>query len=121
MTTVKFKKNSDNEIVGFTADGHTNYGVEGEDIVCAAVSSITQTAVLGILLKAQIPAKITRDDKKGFLKLELPHDLSSAQRHNCNIILDTMVLGLADLAENYSDFVSLRGVRDEAIPNGHTD
>lgn len=111
MTTVKFKKNSDNEIVEFTADGHTNYGVDGEDIVCAAVSAITQTAVIGILMKAQVQAKITRDDKKGYLKLELPHGLSSTQRHNCNIILDTMVLGLADLAENYSDFIELEGVK----------
>jgi hypothetical protein len=111
MTSVTFKKNRDNEILEFTADGHTNYGVEGEDIVCAAVSSIIQTAALGILIKAQVQAKITRDDKRGYLKLELPIDLTTTQRHDCNVILDTMVLGLADLAENYSDFIelSLRG------------
>ena len=113
MTTVTLKKNADNEIVEFTADGHTNYGVEGEDIVCAAVSSIIQTAALGILLKARVEAKITRDDKKGYLKLELPANLTAGQRHDCNTILDTMVLGLADLSENYSDFIELEGVKQQ--------
>ena len=111
MTTVRIRKNQDNEILEFTADGHTNYGVQGEDIVCAAASSIIQTAALGILVKAQVEAKIIRDEKKGYMKLELPLDLTVTQRHNCNIILDTMVLGLADLAENYSDFIALEGVK----------
>lgn len=108
MTTVTFEKNQDNEILEFTADGHTNYGVEGEDIVCAGVSSIIQTAALGILMKARVEAKITRDDKKGYLKLALPNNLTVTQRHDCNVILDTMVLGLADLSENYSDFIELK-------------
>ena len=108
MTTVTFKKNQDNEILEFIADGHTNYGVEGEDIVCAGVSSIIQTAALGILMKARVEAKITKDDKKGYLKLELPKGLDVVQRHDCNVILDTMVLGLADLQENYSDFIELK-------------
>ena len=107
MTEIKIKRNQDNEIIEFTADGHTNYGIEGEDIVCAAVSAIIQTAALGILMKAQVQAKITRDDKKGYLKLELPTNLTVTQRHSCNIILDTMILGLADLSENYSDFVTI--------------
>ena len=115
MTTITFRKNPDDEIVEFTADGHTNYGVEGEDIVCAAVSSIVQTAALGILMKAHVEAKITRNDKKGYFKLELPACLTSPERHNCNMILDTMALGLADLSENYSDFVVI--ARNEAIPN----
>ena len=53
MTTVKFGK-SDNRIVSVECDGHTGYGVEGEDIVCAALSSIVQTAVLGVMRVAGI-------------------------------------------------------------------
>jgi len=108
MTTVTFKRNLDNEILEFTADGHTNYGIEGEDIVCAGVSAIIQTAALGILMKARVEAKITRDDKIGYLRLELPKGMTVTQRHDCNVILDTMVLGLADLSENYSDFIELK-------------
>jgi len=107
MTQITFKKNQANEILEFTADGHTEYGIEGEDIVCAAVSSIIQTAALGILMKAGVEAKITRDDARGYFKLELPNNLTVTQRHDCNTILDTMYLGLADLSENYSDFIEI--------------
>ena len=48
MTDVKITK-KDGSIVGVVCDGHTGYGVEGEDIVCAALSSIVQTALLGLL------------------------------------------------------------------------
>ena len=35
-------------ITGFTATGHTGYAEEGEDIVWAAVSAITQKAKTGL-------------------------------------------------------------------------
>ena len=48
MTNVKVVKQN-GSITEVTCDGHTGYGVEGEDIVCAALSSIVQTALLGVL------------------------------------------------------------------------
>ena len=46
------KKNG--QIKSVECDGHTGYGVEGEDIVCSALSSVVQTAVLGLLLVEEI-------------------------------------------------------------------
>ena len=34
--------------VGFELTGHADQGAYGEDIVCAGISAITQTALLGI-------------------------------------------------------------------------
>ena len=34
--------------IGFEAEGHTGYAEEGSDIVCAAVSALTQGAVIGL-------------------------------------------------------------------------
>jgi len=107
MTKITFTKNDTGAIIGFTALGHTNYGVEGEDIVCAAASSIIQTAALGILLVAETEAKIERDDKNAYFALTLPAKLTSTQNRDCNIILKTMAAGLDDLSTNYSDFVEL--------------
>jgi len=109
VTTVKFERNQQNEITGFTADGHTNYGMEGEDIVCAAASSIIQTAALGILLVAETEAKIKRGEAS--FELRLPKELTPTQRRDCNIILKTMIVGLTDLQETYSDFIEIEGVK----------
>ena len=54
------KKN--NEICEVECDGHTNYGEKGEDIVCASLSSIVQTAVLGLLMVCFIELDMKRDD-----------------------------------------------------------
>ena len=48
MTTVRFLRRGD-KLSGVTCKGHTGYAEEGEDIVCAAVSSVVQTAVLGLM------------------------------------------------------------------------
>lgn len=105
MTEIKvFKKNG--SVVRVVCDGHTGYGVEGEDIVCAALSSIVQTALLGLLAVARINVSFVKDDGKGWLEFTLP-ELDERRRHDADVILDTMLCGVSDLREAYSDFIDL--------------
>ena len=106
MTTVKVGK-SDNRIVSVECDGHTGYGVEGEDIVCAALSSIVQTAVLGLMRVAGINVEYTGRQEEGYLKAVLPKNLSERQTHDADVILSTLLLGVSDLYEGFSDFINL--------------
>ncbi len=106
MTEVSVTRKN-GKIVGFTCDGHTDYGEEGEDIVCAALSSITQTAALGLMQVAAIPIGYQTDAKRGYLKLTLPESLSEADRNNADMILETMFLGIADLNAEYGKFIKL--------------
>ena len=106
MTKIQIKKKQ-NSIIKVECDGHTGYGVQGEDIVCSAISSIVQTAALGLLMVAAINAEIKRDDEKGFFAIILPENLTNEQRHDANVILGTMLCGIQDLREEYSDFIEL--------------
>ena len=106
MTNIKITKQN-NEIVKVVCDGHTNYGVSGEDIVCSALSSIVQTAVMGVLVVAGVDAKLERNEQRGYLSFEIPNNIELQQRHDVNIILETMLCGIADLREGYSDFIEL--------------
>jgi uncharacterized protein YsxB (DUF464 family) len=106
MTKVKIiKKNG--FITEVEAKGHTGYGMSGEDIVCAALSSIIQTAGLGLVRVAGIEAEIEQDNKKGYIKITLPKNLSDEELHNSKMVLDTMLAGVKDLQEGYSDFIKL--------------
>lgn len=105
MTIVKLQRIA-GKITTVECDGHTMYGEEGEDIVCAALSSIVQTAVLGLMTIVGINVNLVRDNIKGYLKITLP-PLEVALRHDADIILETMLLGIADLYEGYSDFIEL--------------
>ncbi len=106
MTKVIIVK-KENKIFEVECDGHTNYGEKGEDIVCASLSSIVQTAVLGLLMIAETELEMKRDDEKGYLKFTLPEKLDSEQSIKACAILDTMLCGISDLYESFSDFIEL--------------
>ncbi len=106
MTIVTIEK-CGNSIKRVTCDGHTNYGEHGEDIVCSALSSIVQTALMGIMMIAGVNAKTKRVDEDGFLSIEIPDDISADQQHDTDVILNTMLLGVSDLNEGFSDYIEL--------------
>ena len=106
MTSVKVVKQN-GSITEVTCDGHTGYGAEGEDIVCSALSSIVQTAMLGILSVAGVNMQFDRQDEEGYLKFAIPQNITLEQRKICDNILDTMLLGISDLYQGFSDFIEL--------------
>lgn len=106
MTTVKVFRR-DKSIVCVECSGHAGYAEEGEDIICSALSSIVQTAALGLMQVAGINLDYLTDDREGYLKMILPDKLSDKQRHDADTILNTMYLGIADLHEGFSDFIEL--------------
>lgn len=106
MTKVNILK-KENKIFSVECDGHTNYGEKGEDIVCASLSSIVQTAVLGLLMIANLELEMKRDDEAGYLKFTLPEKLTETEDMQACAILDTMLCGISDLYESFSDYIEL--------------
>jgi len=77
------------------------------DIVCAALSSVIQTAVLGLMQVAGIGVGYEVDEEKGYLKATLPKDVSPSQAHDADVILKTAYLGASDLYEQFSDYINV--------------
>lgn len=93
MIKVKIIRNQEQHIVEFYVTGHANKGPRGQDIVCAGVSALTQTAVLG--LDHHLGTKIHLDIASGNLKmclLDNPDPLTNA-------VLETMLIGLTEIAK----------------------
>lgn len=110
MTTIKVKKQN-GKIIEVEAIGHSGYGVAGEDVVCAGVSSIIQTAILGLVGVVKINPQITRNksenDSENIMKILLPENLSAQKFAEAQIVLETMLCGLSDLYVGFSDFIEL--------------
>lgn len=106
MVKVKFSTR-DGKFVGVECLGHCEYAEEGADIVCASLSSIVQTAVLGIMQIVGVNIAFETDDKDGYLYAMLPKNIKPSQEHDADVILKTAYLGASDLYENFSDFISL--------------
>lgn len=106
MTDITITKKG-NSIVEVNACGHTGYGESGEDIVCAGVSTLIQSALLGLLQVVGINVKFTVNEETGSLRFTLPQNLTDAERHDADIVLNTMLCGLQDFYTEYSDFINL--------------
>lgn len=106
MTDIKITKKG-NSIVEVEAEGHTGYGEAGEDIVCAAVSTLLQSALLGLLQVVGINVKFSVDEEKGSLRFTLPQNLSPQERHDADVVLNTMLCGIQDIYTEYSDYINL--------------
>ena len=71
------------------------------------MSSIVQTALMGILIVAGVNAKTKRNDDDGFLSIEIPSGLDENTQHDVDVITKTMLLGISDLNEGFSDYIEL--------------
>ena len=89
-------------VLGFSIKGHSGYGEQGSDIVCAAVSSVAYMVANTItdILKVE-PLKLYEND--GEMRLEL--DESSAQK--CSVVLDGLVLHLSSLSKEYKKYIKV--------------
>lgn len=105
MITVEIRKNVLGFTKGFTVKGHSDYGEHGSDIVCSAVSALTQTALLG--LKNIVNAEVLYNIKDGFLSCDIPEIKDRDKMLKACAILDTMALGLMNIEKNYSPFVTI--------------
>ena len=87
--------------------GHAEFAIRGKDTVCAAASGIIQTCALGLLERTGNKALIQRGD--GMFRVTLPEKLTDDIRHDCDIIIRTMRLGLCDLERQYPQHIKLEG------------
>lgn len=108
MTKIEIFK-AGQDIVGFAAAGHTGFARRGEDIVCAAVSVLTQTAVIGLQEVLGIQADVQIKD--GFLKCVLPQRLPDPERQQSQLILRVMYAGLQAVFQEYgADYLEIEEV-----------
>ena len=104
MTTVTFHSEG-SRIVGFEVKGHSGYAPEGEDIVCAAVTSavrLTECAINDVLgLEAGVRVK----PDKALISLKLPNGLGQQNESTCQTLLTALMLHLSQLQEEYPDHI----------------
>ncbi len=104
MTSVNIYRDKNKNIVKFVVEGHANASDEN-DIVCAAISSVTHLTLNGIENVLNINVGYEVDN--GYLFFVLPDDLSDEERKNANILLNSMYLFLENLEEQYSDNITV--------------
>lgn len=85
--------------VGFELTGHANEGAYGEDIVCAGISAITETAILGVTDVLKLDAAVAQEE--GHVRCELSRETSPEDMAKAAIVFNTMIAGLTSLQRAY--------------------
>ena len=91
MVKAEIYTQEDGKITGFSIDGHANAAPRGQDIYCAGVSTVTQSAYLCIV--QHLKRDIDGESSGGHLMLKLktpPDDLTEA-------VFQTMLIGLREI------------------------
>jgi uncharacterized protein YsxB (DUF464 family) len=86
---------------GFLISGHSGFAENGEDIVCASVSSASYMVANTITEILKVNAKIDVEETNGKMKLIV----NKEQRHITKDILLGLKLHLDSLAEDYPKFL----------------
>ena len=95
----------DDRITGFSVSGHSGYGEEGTDIICAAVSAIVTMAEATIndVLGAKAKVRVKKEDARVTLTLPVSCDEEEAVQ----AVLAGMMVTLIHLQEDYPDFIEV--------------
>lgn len=105
MITIEIFYN-DSIIKGFIIQGHAEMAEKGQDIVCASVSVLGQTALLG--LNAYLEERpLWRIDEEGYMECWIPEGLTSPNLEKSQIILHTMELGFLSIEESYEQYLKV--------------
>lgn len=86
---------------GFSVIGHASWARHGKDIVCSAVSAITQTIASG--MEKYCNSKITA--YPGSLVVQ-----TNSPNQETNVLLTTLKMGLQQIQKEYPEYLILKEV-----------
>ena len=111
MTKIVFYKTND-VFYGFEEHGHTGYGESGDDVLCAALSSMTMLILNAIEVAYASDVEYTIDEKTTDIKVLAKGALSKFEkddkkRYAVSGLIMAYYYQLNDLVEEYYDYLSV--------------
>ena len=92
-------------LVGLESQGHSGGGVKGEDVVCAAVSSLVQALLVGLKV-AKVSANCELNGSVPLIRVRC----AESEALGLNLLTQTIVLSLKEIASGHAGHVSISEV-----------
>ena len=109
MVEIHIRKDSRDRLSSFFATGHSGWAESGEDVVCAAVSTVLQAAWLGLAEVANVEIDASRE--AGRLALAWPEGKRGDDV--VRAIVATAALSVERIASQYPEHVRVIHERDD--------
>lgn len=112
MINISISKLKEHNVINeLEIDGHANYAEYGQDIVCAAVSTLmfTLIASLGEVLKLSSDKyEYQMDDESGYIKLVIHVErISKKELEDVRLVTSVIITGISGAIEDYSDYARI--------------
>lgn len=105
MIKVRFLRDKNGNFLGYVVSGHAGFDEYGKDIVCSAVSVLSQTGLLSLKSILNINLNYKIDD--GYLEVRIPKDITKEKLREVNIIINTILIGIKSTMEAYPKYITL--------------
>ena len=109
MIAVTLERDGKGSILSVLVTGHSGYRERGQDIVCAGISAVVQTAALGLEVFLGIPC--VEEHRSGHFLLRVP-PLDKELRRETDVVLETMLLGLKAMDDAYPGFMIITDLKE---------
>ena len=107
MTTITVYALESGEMAGFEAGGHAGAKrVRGYDLVCCAVSALTQTGVNALCEVAGFEPEVEVRD--GYVRCILPEGMDEKTMDSGQIVLRTIMTGLTDIQKIFPNLIRIQ-------------
>ena len=107
MTTITVYTLDEGRVQGFEAGGHAGgKRIRGYDLVCCAVSALTQTGVNALVSVAGVTPEVEIRD--GYLRCILPEGMDEKTSESAQIVLRTIMTGLTDIQKIYPNLIRIQ-------------
>lgn len=111
MTRVILYRAADGLLRGFEMQGHADFADRGEDIICAAISAISQTAMIALFDREGLALSGESHIDEGYLRAIISEKAGDIQKRDANIVLNAMRLGLVSLQQTYGEYIKIEDRR----------
>jgi len=111
MITVTLRRCPNGYIRRFTASGHSGYAEAGSDIICAAITAISATAIGSLQDLAGIEPVYQMEDGLIDCQTPDPDSMNPEQYQTAKVLMDAMALGCRQIQNSYGkQYVSVHEV-----------
>lgn len=102
---------SRNNALYIEISGHSDMNKKGSDILCSAVSVLTQTFILTVDRVLKIKQQIVRDD--GFLATSITTEgITAEDKSGLKLLIESLLIGLLEVNGEYPDKIKIEFVND---------
>ena len=93
--------------MGFDATGHSGFAQEGEDIVCAAITSAVRLVEATINDVMGLCASVKVNESDASIAFRLPGGLGQTAESTCQNLLTGLMVYLAELHDEYPEHIEV--------------